>query len=77
LLSLYGPPGDFDGDGDVDQKDFAHMQACLSGATVAQNNEECQNAKLDGDSDVDQDDLVIFLGCLSGPGSPADVNCAM
>ena len=67
---------DFDQDGDVDQSDFGHMQACLSGAGVPQNNATCQDAKLDPDSDVDSSDVAIFRRCLSGPDIPANPNCA-
>lgn len=69
-------PGDFDRDGDVDQADFGHLQACLSGADVPQNDPACQNAKLDPDNDVDVHDLDIFLGCMSGSRILADPNCA-
>jgi len=68
--------GDSDGDGDVDQSDFGHLQACLSGAGVPQNNATCQDAKLDPDSDVDSSDVAIFRRCLSGAGIPADPSCA-
>jgi hypothetical protein len=68
-------PGDFDRDGDVDQSDFGHLQVCLSGAGIAQNNANCQDAKLDPDSDVDHSDVVIFKGCRSGSGVLADPNC--
>ena len=67
---------DFDRDGDVDQDDFGHFQACLTGPAVPQTDPDCQSANLDGDSDVDQDDFGIFQGCLSGPANPADPNCA-
>jgi hypothetical protein len=69
-------PGDFDGDLDVDADDFAHLQACLSGAGNTQTNPDCFDAQLDGDDDVDSADLQIFLDCLSGPGIPGDPNCA-
>lgn len=66
---------DFDSDGDVDQRDFGHFQACLSGTAVTQNDPDCQDAKLDGDTDVDSNDLAVFLGCLSGPGLPPIQDC--
>ena len=69
-------PGDFDGDGDVDQSDFGHMQACLSGSGNAQNDPACQDAKLDGDDSVSDTDMSVFLGCFSGPGVLGDPNCA-
>jgi len=70
------PPGDFDGDYDVDQEDFGHLQACLSG--VPQADPTCQDANLDGDSGlfVNTNDLQIFRRCLSGEGVPADPSCA-
>lgn len=68
-------PTDFDDDGDVDQFDFARMQRCLSGASVPQNDPDCQNAKLDADSDADQDDMRLFLGCMTGPGLAGDPDC--
>jgi len=69
-------PGDFDGDADVDQEDFGHLQACLSGSGVTQTDPDCQDALMDDDGDVDQDDFGVFQGCLSGPKVPADPNCA-
>jgi len=68
-------PGDFDGDFDVDQIDFARMQNCLTGPTVPQNAPDCQGAKLDNDSDVDYDDMLLFSGCLSGPDVSGDPDC--
>ena len=69
-------PCDFDRDGDVDMEDFGHLQACLSGADIPQNNSACQDAKLDPDSDVDKYDIAIFKGCRSGSSILADPNCA-
>ena len=68
-------PRDFDRDGDVDQSDFGHFQACLTGTGVTQNDPSCQDADLDGDSDVDTVDLQQFLSCLSGPGTRARPDC--
>lgn len=67
--------GDFDFDGDVDQEDFGHLQACLSGQGIAQIDPVCLNARLDADLDVDADDVAIFLGCFSGPGQPPPPGC--
>ncbi len=66
-------PGDFDDprDGDVDQEDFGHIQACLAGSTVGPS-PECRNADLDRDNDVDLYDMVLFIGCMSGPNVPGD-----
>ena len=70
-----GVPGDLDGDGDVDQEDFGHFQACLTGLAVPVTDPDCQEANLDGDSDVDLDDFIVFQQCLSGANVPADLNC--
>jgi hypothetical protein len=81
LVDEHGCPrlirADFDHDGDVDQLDFGHLQACFSGNTIPQADPACADALLDDDSDVDRDELRIFLGCLSGPGVPADPACAL
>lgn len=68
-------PGDFDGDGDVDQEDFGHLQACLSGPGIQQNKPECIDARLDADTDVDIDDVEIFLSCFGGPNRPPAATC--
>ena len=68
-------PGDFDGDGDVDQTDFGHLQRCFSGAGVHQNEAACADARLDVDMDVDQNDFGIFQACFSGANRPADAGC--
>jgi hypothetical protein len=60
--------GDFDGDGDVDQKDFGHFQECYSGSGEEQTDPNCLDAILDGDGDVDGADFAIFEACMSGPG---------
>ncbi|GMU24025.1 MAG: hypothetical protein AMXMBFR13_41020 [Phycisphaerae bacterium] len=70
-----GIPGDFDGDGDVDQEDFGHLQVCLSGAGVTQADAACHDARLDMDLDVDQEDFGIFQACMSGPNVPSDPAC--
>ncbi|GMU21003.1 MAG: hypothetical protein AMXMBFR13_10990 [Phycisphaerae bacterium] len=67
---------DFDLDGDVDQTDFGHLQACFSGAGLISTDPDCLNARLDEDQDVDQDDFTIFRGCMSGPGIGPEPDCA-
>ena len=62
--------GDFDRDGDVDQADFGHFQACLSGEFQTQADPDCQDALLDADDDVDQSDFAIFAACMNGPHLP-------
>ncbi len=68
-------PGDFDQDGDVDQSDFGHLQACLTGSTANQTLPECQNTKLDSDDDVDLQDVAALLKCYRGPDLPPVENC--
>jgi hypothetical protein len=66
---------DFDGDADVDQEDFGHLQVCLSGS-LPQLQAECRDALLnDRDDRVDATDLGIFLDCHSGPGIRAQFRC--
>lgn len=67
---------DFDYDGDVDQKDFGHLQACLTRTGAPQPEPGCQNADLNNDEVVDGIDISILRGCLSGPGVRADPTCA-
>ncbi len=73
---VVNPTGDFDLDGDVDQEDFGHFQACLAGPSVPVTDPNCLDANLDGDSDVDQDDCAIFRGCMTGANVIGDPHCA-
>ncbi len=66
---------DFDLDDDVDQADFGHIQACLTGDAVGPPRFGCTNSDLDGDGDVDMTDLNLFRQCISAPGVPADPLC--
>jgi len=70
------PQADFDRDGDVDQGDFGHFQACYSGAGQPQDDPDCLDARLDVDLDVDLSDFGLFQTCLSGANMPADPDCA-
>ncbi len=77
-LTVIGPPpipGDYDGDRDVDQADFGHFQACMSGSGTSQDDPDCHDARLDGDSDVDGGDFALFHQCMSGEGVPANPDC--
>lgn len=74
-LVLRPAPGDFDHDGDVDQEDFGHFQACLTEANVAQNDPACLDARLDADEDVDQADYGVFQRCYTGAGVWANSDC--
>lgn len=67
---------DADGDGDVDQADFAVMQACFTGPDAGPF--DCLNCRCmntGGDTDIDGDDMAAFEQCLSGPGVVADPTC--
>lgn len=75
-LDVYTVRPDFDGDRDVDQADFGHFQACLSGSGFPQSNPACFDARLDSDEDVDLDDFGIFQKCVSGAGISASPTCA-
>jgi len=66
---------DFDRDGDVDAKDFGHLQVCLTGERLAQTAPECLDARLDEDEDVDGLDVDLFIGCASGPELLAEPRC--
>jgi hypothetical protein len=67
---------DFDSDGDVDQEDFGHFQACLTGSGTWVTEPVCWGANFDGDNDVDQNDCRIFRECLTGANVPLDPECA-
>jgi hypothetical protein len=74
------PFADVDGDGDVDQDDFAIFQACYSGpGRPAGPGCECFDRPRPGfprgDNAVDADDLAAFDNCRSGPAIPADPGC--
>jgi hypothetical protein len=77
------PFADTDGDGDVDQFDFAVFQSCYTGPgaeAVPQEPVYCACLNVDGpsgspDTDIDQGDLALFEACASGPGIPAAPGC--
>jgi len=68
-------PCDFDMDGDVDQADFGHLQACLTGSNVPQNDSTCRDARLDSDTDVDRNDMNLLFKCRTAPEVPANRGC--
>lgn len=73
---LTGINSDFDGDGDVDLRDFLHFQACFTGPNPKNPLEEkCTNADLDGDDDIDLLDFATFQACFSGPNKQAVPGC--
>ena len=68
------PFADAEGDGDVDQDDFAAFQACftgLGGGVPA----GCQCFDRDANNRIDEDDYIAFEDCASGPDVAADVSC--
>lgn len=72
---------DADGDDDVDQADFAVIQACFSGqGRPAPAGCECFDRPEigfpRGDNDVDSDDMQAFADCASGPAIAADPACS-
>ncbi len=71
---LNEPRFDEDGDGDVDQTDFAAFQRCISGEGKAYVC-GCEWADGDVDGDVDPDDYTRFQTCTSGPTISADPGC--
>lgn len=80
-ISVPGPnetpvSADFDGDGDVDQEDFGHIQSCLTGSGGGPVAPDYENAVLDGDTDVDNGDLDVFVNCISGADVLAEPECA-
>jgi len=69
---------DTDGDGDVDQSDFAAFQACYTGPGYPDADFDALNCRCmdsDWDDDVDTDDMQAFEACWSGPGLTADGAC--
>ncbi|HPD32007.1 MAG TPA: hypothetical protein PLL20_18610 [Phycisphaerae bacterium] len=74
------PFADADGDGDVDQADFAIMQICVSGdLTPALAGCVCFDRPEWGfplgDNDVDANDLAAFEACATGPGLVVPSGC--
>ncbi|HOW70808.1 MAG TPA: N-acetylmuramoyl-L-alanine amidase [Phycisphaerae bacterium] len=66
---------DLDNDNDVDQSDFALLQACYSGRGVTQSDPACICSDLDNDGDVDANDTTILRQCMSGAGISWDSSC--
>ncbi|MBI4579048.1 MAG: DUF362 domain-containing protein [Planctomycetes bacterium] len=74
-LIVTGYDVDFDNDTDVDQEDYGHFQACLTGSGMPPVDPACGDVPIDDDVDVDQSDLLVFVSCVSGPGIPASLCC--
>ena len=67
-------PADFNRDADVDQSDFAHLQACYT-ALGLDPSAECADADLNQDDNIDAVDFWYFQGCYSGPGIEPTLDC--
>lgn len=65
------PPGDLDGDGDVDLADYGILAGCLVGPFAA------TAADYDDDRDVDLDDFDALVACVTGPDVVAGGGCAI
>ena len=63
-------PGDFDGDGDVDQDDLDQFESCFTGPDGGPVPPECQPGDFDGDDDIDCDDWDRFKEVWDEPGDP-------
>src|SRR4029079_11064941 len=71
-----GIPGDFNGDGDVDQSDYGRFQLCYTPNPPIPLTAECKHGDLDNNGVVNQLDLTLFSRCMSGNDLPASPNCA-
>jgi hypothetical protein len=72
-ISCSDPFADADGDGDVDQSDFAVLQLCYSVDTAF--SADCACFDRDANGIVDILDFNSFQVCFSGAGVPADPSC--
>lgn len=87
-LAYVPVPADFNGDGFVDESDFAAFDPCFSGPGVpydsgsqptcgmSPDSEGQIAADFDKDNDVDQDDFGVFQRCWSGTEEIAHPDCA-
>jgi hypothetical protein len=70
---------DADGDGDVDQADFAAFQECFTGDTgtlPSGSFYDCGCFDVAGSTNkITQADLAVFEQCATGPGIPAAYDC--
>ncbi|GMV95792.1 MAG: hypothetical protein AMXMBFR83_01620 [Phycisphaerae bacterium] len=70
------PFADVDGDGDVDQRDFARWQLCFTGPNATFTDfARCGCLDATKDERIDENDLLPFVNCISGPNVPADPEC--
>ncbi len=57
-------PGDLDGNGTIDLKDFAEFDSCVLGPDVPNKLPSCAFADFDGDADTDLQDFAGFQQCF-------------
>ncbi len=67
-------PGDFNGDGYVDENDVTIFESCATGAGIAYTDPDCEIADMDPDDDIDQADFGLLQQCFRGT-QPGDVDC--
>jgi hypothetical protein len=63
-------PGDFDGDGDVDQDDADQFALCHTGPDGGSIEPGCEPGDFDGDGDIDCDDWDLFELAWTEPEPP-------
>jgi Dockerin type I domain len=63
-------PADFDGDGDVDLRDFNRFKSCYNGENRTPVAPNCEAADFDHDGDVDDADFAVFEKCFNGANRP-------
>jgi serine protease len=59
-------PGDYDGDGDVDETDFAYWAGCMTGPEAGPAPAGCEPFYFDGDDDIDLEDFAGFQQAFTG-----------
>lgn len=65
-IELAATPGDYDGDGDVDNADYLEFPNCLTGPQQSYADPDCAVFDFDTDDDVDLQDYASFQGALAG-----------
>ena len=63
---MHSTPPDFDGDGDVDLKDFTLLCGCVTGSADRAAEPQCPCADLNGDGRADLRDYAAFQAAFTG-----------